>query len=169
MSDLMPPAILVLTCSSLKKLKAKNDPNLAYHFLYGYNKEKGKEQGYLQVKKTKIPRSDFKALKTHVATSYRSTIIIGTVHYNENKETFEFRSKKAGKAKKTWPKSKKSKSLKAVRSKVKGFAKSYLSTGSEKEEALNDYNETFFDRLNDLFLQCFGFGDMGVEEASSMH
>ena len=157
MSVLISPAILALTSTSLKKLKAKNDRELFFYFLYGFQKQKGKEEAYLQVKKTKIARSDFKELKASITASYRNTVIMGHVYYHEDKKTFEFRSKKAGRAKKSWKRAKKTSSLKLLRSKVGGFLDSYLSTGAEESSTLEEIDESFFDRMEGLFARCFGF------------
>lgn len=169
MPALMSSEVVVLTCSSLKKLQKKNDPDLSYHFLYGYNKDRSGEQAYLQVKKTKVARSDLKELKEKISASHRNSIIIGTVFYHEEKGTFEFRSKKAGKAKKSWPKAKKSKSLKTIRSKVGGFLISFLSSGpgaviEEEEEVVEERESTIFDSFESLYRYLFCMSEPEVVE-----
>ena len=165
MSGLIPPAILSLTTTSLKKLKAKNDAELSYFFLYGYNKKGGDEEAYLQVKKSKIARADFKELKAAIRASYRNTVIMGTVFYHDDKKTFEFRSPKAPRAQKSWKRAKKTAQLKLVRGKVNGFADSYLSTGAEEASILDEFEPSFVEKMQDLFARCFGLEAEFDEEA----
>ena len=93
MSGLIPPAILSLTTTSLKN-EPKMMRNFPIIFCMDTTKKGGEEEAYLQVKKSKIARSDFKELKAAIRASYRNTVIMGTVFYHDDKKTFEFRSQK---------------------------------------------------------------------------
>ena len=155
MSSLLPKAVVISTCSALQKLKRANDPELFFYFIYGFSRDGNDDDAYLQVKKTKIPKSDLKDLKEKISAQFRSSVIYGHVFFHAQEDAFEFRSKKAAAAQKTWKKSKKTKSLKALKSKLSStYMNSYLSSGPAKGAKIGEVGP--LENIHDFLWKALG-------------